>query len=49
MQMSEELLKSLYAESGVKMISDYIKMMLRNFQEKYPEVYNNSALSTILE
>ncbi|OMJ90917.1 hypothetical protein SteCoe_6682 [Stentor coeruleus] len=48
MIVSEELLKSLYTESGVKMIQDFVKMIVKNFQEKYPDVYANSPMGKIL-
>ena len=47
MVCAEGLMKSLYYESGLKMIQDFVKMMVKNFQEKYPEIFVKSPMATI--
>lgn len=47
MVCAEGLMKSLYYESNVKMIQDFVRMMVKNFQEKYPEIYTKSPMGSI--
>lgn len=48
LQILAELLKSLYEESKVKMIQDYVRMMTKSIQDKYPEAYIGSPLASII-
>lgn len=47
-QACQQLLRHLYTETGIKLIQDYVKMLVKNFQEKYPELYSNSYMADIL-
>jgi hypothetical protein len=47
MASAEGLMKGLYYENSVKMIQDFVRMMVKNFQEKYPEIYGKSPMATI--
>ena len=48
MQVLAELMKGLYVETGVKMVQDYIKMMMKAIQDKYPELYPASPFAGVL-
>ena len=44
---AEGLMKGLYFENSVKMIQDFVKMIVKNFQDKYPDIYVKSPMASI--
>ena len=48
-QTTLDLLRKLFNDSGVKQAQDYVKLVVKLFKEKYPELYESTPIKAFSE
>ena len=49
MNVTVELMRSIYKDYNNEMLREYVKIVLQSFKDKYPELYSSTPLPALAE